>query len=101
MWQVKDVSNRMNTTNHFDYSDEVLVNWSKLEKTNENIEKIEMSVKKLEKESSYFIKKLKITKDREIEDTKNTNLTNLQDAAKNNKVIHVNIKKTNTNQEYN
>lgn len=94
MWQVKDVSNRMNTSDdYFEYSDDVLVGWSKLKKTNENIEKIVMLVTKLEKESSYYIKKHEIAKDREVEDTNKTNSTNLQKAIKGNKVIHINKKK--------
>lgn len=69
------------------YSDDVLVNWSTLVKINEEIDKVETAIYKLEKESTNTLNELKIVKEKEIEDLKKLNLTNTHNIIKNKKVI--------------
>lgn len=88
LWEVKDQMNKTNVYhNNIEYSDEILVNWSKLVKINEDIDKLESAIHKLEKESTYSLNELKIVKEKEIEDLKNFNLNNTYNILKNKKVL--------------
>lgn len=86
IWEVKDVVHNMQKSENR-YSDDVLVNWSKLETIIGNTKKVEKEVTKLKTECTQTIDKLKAAKDQELRDTKNANSTNYEDAFVKIKVI--------------
>jgi len=89
IWEVQDFINKISITNKSDerYIDDVLVNWPKLDKINNQLNKNIEEVKNMKNENTQAINKLKSIKEQEIKELINTNSTDYDDTVEITKVI--------------
>jgi len=88
IWKVTDLTNKTNepADNHFAYTDDILINWSKYLNMVHNAEKLETTVRRLETESAQAIDRLKSSNEKQIETTETTNAALCREMDENNKV---------------